>query len=301
MRGREQVVEQFQTTTFTRGGGAHTFKAQKWVEGFRATLAGAAGTRPGDSVVEFKEKDFLLRCGGGVEKSAFKGGGMSYFREELMGSAVCTVEGTMRVESDYGGVPRWGGEGGAEEDFDVALTRSHLQRVQRLYAHWTHLVSGYQFVTSWSNPLLSLLIFSTLCLTFDLEKILAVPFLTLAAFMTYKLHLRVSGTFGSSFLNLELSKISKARAAYEGVYRPIGQLKIAVSRGKNVRSRDLGLPGKGYATVCYAPKGWKGGEESVYEVRRARAERSEVWLWRVAKESWLKTTGSELPVRNDRL
>ena len=123
-------------------------------------------------------------------------------------------------------------------------------------SQWNSLVSNYSYIVGWSNKLASssgLSIFVTMCLKFDLEKILALPLLLLSWYILAQYRHRASGAFENDFLDSELTDIRKTREKFADTYRPIAQLKVSVPRAKNVRSRDLGLPGRAYATVCYAP------------------------------------------------
>jgi hypothetical protein len=111
-------------------------------------------------------------------------------------------------------------------------------------------------VTRWRDPQISLPSLAILiigCLKFDAEKIAAFPLLLFAWYMVLKFRKRVKGTFENEYLDAELKKISRIRSEYTDTYQPIAQLKISVPRGKNIRSRDLGLPGKSYCTVCFDP------------------------------------------------
>lgn len=74
--------------------------------------------------------------------------------------------------------------------------------------------------------------------------------------MMYLGYIRVNGHFKDRWTLQEKEALIKSETKIEtnqSIFRPLGLLQVGDLRGKNLRSRDLGLPGSFYASICYDP------------------------------------------------
>ncbi|GMI12850.1 hypothetical protein TrVE_jg13537 [Triparma verrucosa] len=85
--------------------------------------------------------------------------------------------------------------------------------------------------------------------------------------MTIKYRRRSSGMFRSLKTGGTAERIrEKQMGDKKQIHRPIARLKISVPLGKNLRSRDLGLPGNAYCTVSYTPDPLDDKDSQTYEI-----------------------------------
>ena len=90
----------------------------------------------------------------------------------------------------------------------------------------------------------------------NLEYLGALPIGCLVMFMIYLAVLRVSGHFKDRWTMQEKELVIKSETKIESnqtIFRPFGLLHVGDLRGKNLRSRELGLPGSFYACIMYDP------------------------------------------------
>ena len=74
--------------------------------------------------------------------------------------------------------------------------------------------------------------------------------------MMYLAYLRVNGHFKDRWTLQEKEALIKSETKIETnqtIFRPLGLLQIGDLRGKNLRSRELGLPGSFYASIFFDP------------------------------------------------
>lgn len=78
----------------------------------------------------------------------------------------------------------------------------------------------------------------------------------LVLYMLYLSHIRLSGHFKDRWISKEKKILIESESKIDQQYtihRPIGLLQISKIRGKNLRSRELGLPGSFYVSVSFDP------------------------------------------------
>lgn len=74
--------------------------------------------------------------------------------------------------------------------------------------------------------------------------------------MAYMGFLRIDGRFKDRWTLQEKEALIKSETKIEtdqSIFRPLGLLQVCDLRGKNLRSRELGLPGSFYASISYDP------------------------------------------------
>jgi len=168
----------------------------------------------------------------------------------------------------------------------IARIGALVADIKRLFSAYSYLVSWNDPVLT----ALSLIAFVWLCLKFNMEYvgryvqcggywlplpfshlILSYPTLTpnprfrlncdcslpisiVALYMTYLWKKRRAGQFSSRWIKTEREARVKAETKMTidySTHRPIGFLYVAVVRGRNLRSYELGLPGAAYASVSW--------------------------------------------------
>lgn len=74
--------------------------------------------------------------------------------------------------------------------------------------------------------------------------------------MLYLAYLRINGHFKDRWTLQEKDALIKSETKIEknqSIFRPLGLLQVGDLQGKNLRSRELGLPGSFYASIMYDP------------------------------------------------
>lgn len=145
------------------------------------------------------------------------------------------------------------------DTLNVELLQAHIARIGALLGDVKNAVEAFSYMISWKNPALtslSLILFVTLCLRFNAEYIASLPVFFLVAYMTFLATLRKGGHLKDRFVEREkiacLESEKKVSVKYS-IYRPIGRLNVAVHRGRNIRSRDLGLAGRAGCFISWVP------------------------------------------------
>jgi len=147
----------------------------------------------------------------------------------------------------------------ANEEFDIALIQLHIARISNIIEDIQKIFSTYLHLVSWKNRTLtgiSLVIFVTVTMTFDLEYIGSLPIGILVLYMVYLGHLRFSGHFKDRWIMKQKEALVESETKIEknhSIVRPIGLISITELRGRNIRSRDLGLPGSFGCCISYDP------------------------------------------------
>lgn len=98
--------------------------------------------------------------------------------------------------------------------------------------------------------------FVVLTLGFNIEYLGSLPVGCLVLYMMRLAYLRVTGQFKDRWTMQEKEALIKSETKIEknqSIFRPLGLLHVGDLQGKNLRSRDLGLPGSFYASIMYDP------------------------------------------------
>lgn len=142
---------------------------------------------------------------------------------------------------------------------DIELLQNHISRITMIVKDIKSAIGMYLYVVSWKNPPLtglSLVVFLRVCFKFDTEYIASLPILVLIFVMLYLAAARKAGRLKERFIRRE--KESRARLEVESsmkcpLHRPLGFLQVSIPKGRNLRSRDLGLPGSVGCHVFWHP------------------------------------------------
>lgn len=145
------------------------------------------------------------------------------------------------------------------DGLNVELFQAHIARIGTIISDIKKGIAACAYVVSWKNPALtslSLIIFVTLCLRFNAEYVASLPVFFLVVYMAYLATARKAGRLKERFIEREtaasLQSEEKVAVKYS-IYRPIGRLQISVLRGRNIRSRDLGLTGSAGSRIYWDP------------------------------------------------
>lgn len=93
-------------------------------------------------------------------------------------------------------------------------------------------------------------------LRFNLEYLGALPVGTLVLYMLYLGQIRLSGRFKDRWITKEKNVLIESESKIEQhytIHRPVGILQVGNLRGRNLRSRELGLPGSFYVSLAFDP------------------------------------------------
>ncbi|KAG7364259.1 hypothetical protein IV203_037461 [Nitzschia inconspicua] len=124
----------------------------------------------------------------------------------------------------------------------------HIARMKGIIADVNDAVAEYNYVVSWKNPLLTatcLYIFVWLCLSFDSEYSGSLPPLFLLLLSAYCAYRRGQGKTKNRFIREEMESIQRVEGSSIGytLHRPKGMLTVAVTKGRSLLSKDLGISG----------------------------------------------------------
>ena len=181
----------------------------------------------------------------------------------LAGEISGWIEFDVNFEEDTSGLfyssrPRHCPPRGTEE-FDIAMVNLHIARIGAIIEDIQKLASTYIYLISWEDPhvtFLALIVFIITTLKFNLEYLGALPVGILVLYMLYLGKIRLSGHFKDRWINKEKNALveseSKIAQNYT-IHRPVGIIQVGELRGKNLRSRDLGLPGSFYVSISFDP------------------------------------------------
>lgn len=144
-------------------------------------------------------------------------------------------------------------------DFNVDLIQLHIARIGALVEDAKKAVENYQYLVSWNDPaltLMSLIVFVFSCIRFDTEYFGSLPILLLLLYMVYLAKIRRQGNFKQRWIRKEKDTRIEAEekmAVSYSVHRPVGCLDVGVTCGRNLYSKELGLPGSLFASVLFDP------------------------------------------------
>ena len=145
------------------------------------------------------------------------------------------------------------------DGLNVELFQAHIARIGAIIGDIKKAAETFSYVISWKNPALtslSLMVFVGLCLKFNAEYIASLPVFFLVVYMTLLATSRKAGRLKERFIDRETKtclESEKKVAVKYSTFRPIGRLNISVQRGRNIRSRDLGLPGSAGCRIYWDP------------------------------------------------
>lgn len=152
---------------------------------------------------------------------------------------------------------------------DMELLHNHINRITMIVKDVKSAINLYLYVVSWKNPPLtglSLVVFLRVCCKFDTEYIASLPILMLILMMLYLAAARKAGRLKERFIRREME--SRASLAVESsldrpLHRPLGFIQLSVPKGRNLRSRDLGLPGSVGCHVFWHPQRYCADEDAI--------------------------------------
>lgn len=125
----------------------------------------------------------------------------------------------------------------------------HIARIKGIIGDANDVVAEYKYVVSWKNPFLtaiSMYIFIWFCISFNSEYSGSLPFLFLLLFSAYCAYRRSQGNSKRRFIREELESIQRVEGSSIGytLHRPKGMLTVAVTKGRSLLSKDLGISGR---------------------------------------------------------
>ena len=144
-------------------------------------------------------------------------------------------------------------------NLDMELLQNHIRRITVIVEDIKSVIRLYLYVVSWKNPaltILSLVVFLRFCFKVDTEYIGSLPILILILMMLYLAAARKAGRLKDRFIQKEFE--SRASPEIESsvdrsLHRPLGFIQLSVPKGRNLWSRDLGLPGSVGCHVFWHP------------------------------------------------
>ncbi|CAB9499353.1 C1 [Seminavis robusta] len=145
------------------------------------------------------------------------------------------------------------------DTLNLATLNLHISRISDLVEDLGNFLGAYQYLVSWKDPLLTgftFMMFLALSVKFDSEYVGCLPFLLVMLFMLYSAFSRTKFARKACFVNEEAEEWRSAEkeiGVKYSLHRPIGRMDVSVTKGTNIRSRELGLPGNVACRVYYDP------------------------------------------------
>lgn len=144
-------------------------------------------------------------------------------------------------------------------DFNIELIQLHISRIGTILSDLKSFFGGIQYLLNWDEPALTgllMIIFVFTCLRFNAEYIASLPLLFLIGIMMHLWNRRRSGKFEKRWVEKErdarIQAEKKLEISYK-IHRPCAKIKAMVTKGRNLRSRELGLPGSLNVSLTYDP------------------------------------------------
>ena len=158
------------------------------------------------------------------------------------------------------------------DDLNTDLFQIHIGRIANILRDIKKSFNGYLYVVSWKDPALtalSFVVFISLTLRFNTEYVGSLPVFSLVCYMFYLAYVRTSGHLKDRFIERE--RESRTQAEKEATvnysfHRPLGLIEVSLRRGKNLRSRDLGLPGSVGCHIIWDPTRYVKNEKEVSQL-----------------------------------
>lgn len=153
------------------------------------------------------------------------------------------------------------------DELNTDLFQAHIGRIANIFRDIKKGIDGYIYVVSWKDPLLtafSFVVFVIVTLRFNTEYVGSLPVFFLICYMLYLAYVRKTGHLKDRFIERE--KESRIQAEKDAtvnysLHRPLGRVEVSIRRGKNLRSRDLGLAGSVGCHVIWDPTRYTKSEE----------------------------------------
>ena len=145
------------------------------------------------------------------------------------------------------------------DDFKIDLIQLHFARLKSLIADIYAIFEEYKHITTWKDPPLSgfcFIVYIYSCFAFNMEYVGSIPFFWALIYMVINWRKRRSGQFSALWTHSECNTrrdASKKISTSFTTHRPLSFLEIAIQEGKNLASKELGIPGMFYATVSWDP------------------------------------------------
>jgi C2 domain len=134
-------------------------------------------------------------------------------------------------------------------DLNIGNFSVHIARIKAIIEDLNDVVAEYNYVVSWKNPFLtaiSFYVFVWFCLSFNAEYSGSLPLLILLLLSSYCAYKRSRGNAKKRYIQEELESIQRVEGssvAYT-LHRPKGTLNVAVTKGRSLLSKDLGISGR---------------------------------------------------------
>ena len=144
------------------------------------------------------------------------------------------------------------------DELDMNLFQVHLARLSDVIDDAKAVISTYMYAISWRNPLVtavSFVVFLQCCSRFDPVYFGSLPAFLALVLMIYLALQRFFKRKKDHFTKKETARRRKAENVEVdySLFRPLGCVGISVTRGRNIRSADMGLPGNCGCQVIWDP------------------------------------------------
>ena len=145
------------------------------------------------------------------------------------------------------------------DELNTDLFQVHFGRIVNIFRDVRKGVNGYLYIVSWKDPALtafSFVLFITLTLRFNTEYVGSLPVFLLICFMLHLAYVRTTGHLKDRFIEREKeTRIHTEREATVNysLHRPLGHIDVSLRRGKNLHTKDIGLPGSVGCHVIWDP------------------------------------------------
>ncbi len=144
----------------------------------------------------------------------------------------------------------------AKSDLSIELFSTAVSRVSRIIKWLKGWIEVVEFMFSWESPALSGLAAITILycsLLASTEYILALPVFFVLLHMTLTLGARYSGHFVRTLSTASIGEPILPNSGDDGLFQPVAMLKVAIIRGRNILSSEMGLPGNSFVRLWYCP------------------------------------------------
>jgi hypothetical protein len=153
------------------------------------------------------------------------------------------------------------------DELNTDLFQAHIGRIANILRDIKKGIDGYLYVVSWKDPILtafSFVAFVILTLRFNTEYVGSLPVFSLICYMLHLAYVRKTGHLKDRFIEREREsriQAEKDATVNYSLHRPLGHVEVSLRRGKNLRSRDLGLAGSVGCHVIWDPTRYTKSDE----------------------------------------